>query len=46
MEFIKSYGRELRRGHGGTRWKLEEERESLLQVLSKLTLTSGKGRTW
>jgi hypothetical protein len=33
-----------KRGHGGTRWKLEAERESLFHVLSKLMLTYAKGR--
>jgi hypothetical protein len=45
MEFIKRKGN-LKRGHGGTRWKLETERVSLFQMLLKLMLTYGKGRTW
>jgi hypothetical protein len=42
MEFIKSY----KRGHDGTKWKLEAESLSLFWVLLKLMLTGGKGRTW
>jgi hypothetical protein len=34
--------------HGGSRWKLEGEREGLplFLVFLKLMLTYGKGRTW
>jgi hypothetical protein len=49
MEFIKREGN-YKRGHGGIRSKLEVERERerviLFQVLLKLMLTYGKGRTW
>jgi hypothetical protein len=60
MEFIRSYKRELpkghsgkvrkgnyKRGHDGTRSKLAAERArlSLFQVLLKLMVTYGKGRT-
>jgi hypothetical protein len=44
---LKVWEGNYKREHGGTRWKLEAENaHSLFQVLSKLMLTYGKGRTW
>jgi hypothetical protein len=42
MGFIK-LGRELQKGHGGTRWKLEAERSSSFRVLLERKVL---GRTW